>query len=171
MENKSRNPIISVVLPEDTLEKVKSVADASMWSVSATIRNLVNEALIVRNAPPMAEKRFKHPEDFRYARWGDIPLKSAMLMWNEIDCSGVGREPGKVIVVPWPDTKLHSKSLNMSCSHIPLCDSPTTDLMNSLLGTAWGAVVSDGVCPYAMHEALLVIPEYRNYFNDVSGDL
>lgn len=99
--------------------------------------------------------------------FGDIPLKSAMIAWNDLrEDRGT---PGQVMVIPWPDTKA-------ACDHLKLtmtCGAAMTEWRNwskerrllQLFIEAWYIVCGDGVEPKAMHDALMVIPEYRDTWN------
>ena len=99
--------------------------------------------------------------------FGDIPLRSAMIAWNRLD--ETQGKPGAVMIIPWPDEKGYCDlfELTMTCG---ACMSywqsiPKHKVLMQLFIEAWYIVCRDGVSPKDMHEALIVIPEYRDTWN------
>ena len=99
--------------------------------------------------------------------FGDIPLRSAMIAWNRLD--ETQGTPGAVMIIPWPDSKGYCDffKLTMTCG---ACMSdwrniPKHKALLQLFIEAWYIVCRDGVSPKDMHEALMVIPEYRDTWN------
>lgn len=100
----------------------------------------------------------------KYGMFGDIPLKKAMLAWNPNNKYAFG-EPGKVMVIPHPD-KGYCDHFKLVCT-VGACmggwDKITrTERLAHLFIEAWFIVCRDNVSPKAMHDALMVIPEYRD---------
>lgn len=96
----------------------------------------------------------------------DVPLLHAMLCWN------VWKFGGGAIVVPHPDwdnsAGRYSRAVG-ACFADPNENGGDRDWprmtdaarMQHLLAFAWQAVMRDGVTIVDMHNALLVIPEFR----------
>lgn len=103
--------------------------------------------------------------DVQAAPVDDVPLKDAMLAWNNMRDTTSGR-PGAVAVVPWPDKRDLCERLKLTCT-AGACSADWHSLNNraerlcKLFVEAWHIVCRDGVTPKAMHHALMVIPEYR----------
>jgi hypothetical protein len=99
----------------------------------------------------------------------DIPLKIAMLAWNDADGYANGENPGKVVVVPWPDERglcNHLKvSMTAGACYSAWHEWTKTQRLCNLFIEAWFIVCRDGVSPRDMHDALMVIPEYRDTWN------
>ena len=98
----------------------------------------------------------------------DVPLLAAMLTWSRAE------QGGGALVVHHPDAAGLSRAFGRSagaCYGDPLPNAAGHDRdwkrmtdaerMRLLLATAWQAVVRDGVTPSALHEALCVVPEFR----------
>ena len=89
-----------------------------------------------------------------------------MIAWNprfDADPS-YARVPGRVLVVPWPDNTGASTHL-LCTTGACMADWQETSPINRLrmlFVEAWQIVCRDGIDPYAMHVALMVIPEYRD---------
>lgn len=103
-------------------------------------------------------------QNMRDSIFGDIPLKNAMLAWNENNKYAYG-ERGKVMVIPHPDKGY--------CNYFKLANTvgacmvgweklTKTQRLAHLFIEAWFIVCRDNVSPKAMHDALMVIPEYRD---------
>jgi hypothetical protein len=100
----------------------------------------------------------------------DIPLKIAMLAWNDAHygyCNGENK--GKVIVIPHPDERGLCNHLKVSMT-TGACNAgwrewTNTERLCQLFIEAWFIVCRDGVSPRDMHDALMVIPEYRDTWN------
>ena len=98
----------------------------------------------------------------------DVPLEVAMLAWNSQRDNYGGREPGKVMIVSWPDRDHDADKLVNSCL-APFSYWSTMSAAERLLQLyieAFHIVLRDGVSPKAMHAALLVVPEYRESLSD-----
>lgn len=87
----------------------------------------------------------------------DVPLKKAIVAWQTSICSAP-----KVTVFSLDDERPkgfdnHTEAYRTWCQN-------TTDAqrLNMLIADAWRIVCGDCVSPSALHEALLVIPEYRS---------
>lgn len=93
--------------------------------------------------------------------FGDVPLKHAMLAWN---CARSG-DP-RMAVIPHPDmdgwtNRLKLTSTTGACWTI--WGNWTRDQrLTKLYIEAWHIHCRDGVPAKTIHEALLVIPEYRD---------
>jgi hypothetical protein len=105
------------------------------------------------------------PSDYANQR-ADIPLKIAMLAWNDADygyCNGENK--GKVIVIPWPDERrlcdLLKVSMTTGACMTAWHEWTKTQRLCNLFIEAWFIVCRDGVSPRDMHDALMVIPEYH----------
>lgn len=100
--------------------------------------------------------------------FGDIPLKNAMIAWNAMR-DGLHAEPGKVIVIPHPDSCGYCNRLKV-LNTVGACMTEWRRMTKAqrlckLFIEAWYIICRDGVSPKAMHEALMVIPEYRETWN------
>lgn len=90
-------------------------------------------------------------------RGADVPLEKAMLVW-------INRQPGAgAMVVAHPDRDDAGGDFIRSAG---ACTSDWRDMtegerLGNLLAWAWQAVVRDKVDLIAMHNALVVIPEFR----------
>lgn len=105
-----------------------------------------------------------------------IPLKDAMIAFNPVNrfISSRGGEPGQVMVVTHPDT--HQISKHLSDTVAPKWDLDRVDLSKSsreelflrmkLMVEAWHIACRDAVPLANIHEALLVIPEYRDMLSE-----
>jgi hypothetical protein len=106
---------------------------------------------------------------------GDVPLRHAMIAWN------VGKKAwnssgefgdGRVFVIPHPDKyrlddRLGLRRTTGACWVEEWKNASPTERLARLMVEAWHIVCRDGVSLKDMHEALLVIPEYRD---TLSGD-
>ena len=95
-----------------------------------------------------------------------------MLAWNEMSCDPRFWVPGRVMVIPWPDEMGNFGKYKVSNS-VGACftewrNSTTEEAQLKLLAEAWHIVCRDGVDPENMHNALLVIPEYRDLLSGES---
>lgn len=98
--------------------------------------------------------------DTPYHNFGDISLKNAMVAWN---CARSG--DARVAVIPHPDKYDWTRHLKLS-STTGACWTvwgkwTTRQRLHKLYIEAWHMVCRDGVPPKAVHEAFMVIPEYR----------
>ncbi len=92
--------------------------------------------------------------------FGDIPLKHAMIAWN---CARSG-DP-RIAVIPHPDMDSWTDYLKLTCT-TGACWTvwekwTKAQRLQKLFIEIWHIHCRDGVAPEAIHEALLVIPEYR----------
>jgi hypothetical protein len=92
--------------------------------------------------------------------FGDIPLKDAMIAWNPRP-----RGDGRIVVIPYPDHASWTDRLKLSDT-TGACWShwgtwSPQDRLARLLLEAWCITCRDGLEPRAIHEAFMVIPEYR----------
>lgn len=96
------------------------------------------------------------------ARFGDVPLKHAMISWNHRGKTGDGR----IEVIPHPDSHGWHRRLNyMNSTGACWCDWgkwKKRDRLLKLYIEAWHIIARDGVDPEKVHQALMVIPEYRD---------
>jgi hypothetical protein len=98
-----------------------------------------------------------------YKVFGDVPLQNAMIIWNGThDCDD--RRPFGIAVVPHPE-RPESRQWNLqnSCC-APFAEWktwPTGRQLLNLYVDAWHIICRDGITPEMMHDALSVIPEYR----------
>lgn len=95
----------------------------------------------------------------------NIPIASAMLCYNPVFDPPLsdGREPGLAKVVWWPDRAGHSDAYGMT---VGACFSAfgqrdTNGKKFQLLIDAWHAAAFYNVPIENLHQALLVVPEYR----------
>jgi hypothetical protein len=96
--------------------------------------------------------------------FGDIPLKNALIAWNtqwEVE----PWQPGKVVVIPYPDHRDHCSRLKLAnttgACWVQWGEMTNTQRLCKLFIEAWHMVCRDGVEPKTIHEAFSVIPEYR----------
>jgi hypothetical protein len=98
-----------------------------------------------------------------YKIFGDIPLAKAMLTWNSVHHLGPTHPLG-VAVVPHPEPYACRK-WNLQCSSMAAYaywkDLPTDQQLLRLYIEVWHIVCRDLVPAELVHDALLVIPEYR----------
>lgn len=107
----------------------------------------------------------------------DVPLQSAMLLWDDGGDHGHGGNAERTKASASPLILDHSLSADGpenfdnatgACfSHWR--EMPTSEQLAELMRDAWMAVVRDKVDPQAMHHALLVVPEFRAILHP--GDL
>ena len=92
----------------------------------------------------------------------DIPLSHAMIAWNEVR-HGHDDYDGRVKVVLWPDTTDQCRGFicTSGACGAKWHDLNTREQMAALLLCAMETIVFDGLNPRDVHNALLVIPEYR----------
>lgn len=93
-----------------------------------------------------------------------IPIEKAMILWNSKS------EGGGIKVVEHPETNREFRHLHKSGG---ACYSywrkmTTEQLKNRLMVEAWDIAVRDGLDPREIHDALMVVPEYREM---LSGDM
>lgn len=91
----------------------------------------------------------------------DVPIAIAMIAWNWMPPHGDGR----IQVIPWPDTKGWCSRLKLSCTtgacFTGWCDLTEHDQLCRVLIESWGIVVRDKLPLESVHDALLMIPEYK----------
>lgn len=97
--------------------------------------------------------------------FGDVPLKHAMLAWNGVwDARHDDREL-KVVIIPHPDSAGSCDRLRLSNTCCAcFCEWGNMSKLRrlyQLFMEAWYIVARDGVPQQMMHDALMVIPEYR----------
>ena len=97
------------------------------------------------------------------ALFGDVPLRKAMVAWNSVWDDHAG-EPCKVVVIPWPDKDRWCNHLGLAntvgaCSADPKWSD--TETMLNLMVEVWHIACRDRVPLENIHNALMVIPEYR----------
>jgi hypothetical protein len=99
-------------------------------------------------------------------KFGDVPLLHAMLAWNPARCGD-----GRIIVIPHPDEDGWTNRLKLSdttCADWTWWATATKQQrLAKLYIEAWHIACRDGVSIRSIHEALMVIPEYRE---TMSGD-
>lgn len=97
----------------------------------------------------------------------DVPLKRAMLLWNPK--SDEPTEDGRMEVVEHPEkdsrTRTLTRSIGACCAEWAQLN--TMERLVKLYIETWHIACRDGVEPKTIHEALMVIPEYRD---TLSGD-
>ena len=99
--------------------------------------------------------RHKASDPRLYKQWGDIPLRDAMLTWDDCFCSnGMA-----MAVVPYPEP-LNSGFRLENSLHPDRQWSPD-DLIIWLYSEIWGIVCSDLLPLEMVHDAVSVIPEFR----------
>lgn len=96
----------------------------------------------------------------------DISLIDAMILWNpRHENEPIENNDGRVCVVKWPDRPNNQDKLGLIYSNGACfsCWREASDFqrLTKLFIEAWHMVCRDGVHPKAIHEALMVIPEYR----------
>lgn len=96
--------------------------------------------------------------------FGDIPLKIAMVAWNPVRYETMWK-PGKVVIIPWPDEQGWCNRLQVSYTTGACWTAwgqwSKKERMLKLMVEAWHMVCRDDVPPQNIHEAFMVIPEYR----------
>jgi hypothetical protein len=98
--------------------------------------------------------------------FGDVPLEIAMIGWTPTHHSRVG-VPGRVAIIPQNnDRKDYFKWLGVTDSSGAVWsewgEMDTKQRLMKLYIEAWHMVCRDGISPKTMHQALMVIPEYRD---------
>ena len=106
--------------------------------------------------------------------FGDIPLASAMIAWNELNncLEEYGEKPGDIAVIPWPDRSRWCDRLKLqntmgACSGwhpdgFQIKKPSKKEMLLQLYIEAWHIICRDMLNPKDVHEALMVIPEYRD---------
>jgi hypothetical protein len=93
--------------------------------------------------------------------FGDVPLKVAMIAWNY----GPPREDGRIVVIPHPDMEDWTDHLKLTCTTGACWNVwhtwPTQKRLLKLFIGGWHIHCRDGVPMESIHEAFMVIPEYR----------
>lgn len=124
---------------------------------------------------PMKNQETQHPKCqpvgvSSTGLFGDIPLKNAMLAWNPPAWKREGVVPGLVMVIPYDHPAAPEDHLKLimtagaAYSYWHTCTK--TQRLLSLYIEAWHIVCRDGIDPRAMHQALMVIPEYRETLSE-----
>ncbi|HVJ03826.1 MAG TPA: hypothetical protein VM662_16735 [Sphingomonas sp.] len=98
----------------------------------------------------------------------DIPLASAQIIWTLSSEEALpGDPPVKVVGIPGDDDSRYLSSWGA-------CNQDFNDASNDrklalLLSKFVDLTINDGIAPQDVHNALMVIPEYRQSLNDVGG--
>ena len=91
-----------------------------------------------------------------------------MWAWNPKNQGGDGR----IVVLEHPDENHHCDRLELSHTWGACCASwgkaPKQFLQFQLLREGWYMVLKDGITPKDVHDAFMVIPEYREIASDDS---
>ena len=102
--------------------------------------------------------------------FGDIPLKHAMIAWNRADSYPRYFQPGKIMVIPHPDKQglCNHLRLQMTTGACWTAWSKWTKQQRllQLYIEAWHIVSRDGVNQRDAHDALMVIPEFRDTLSE-----
>ena len=89
-----------------------------------------------------------------------------MLAWNSRWDNFAGYLPGKVQVIPNPDDQClcnrHRLANTVGACMYDWAGLTTDQRLAKLFVEVWHIVCRDGVDPQDIHDALLVIPEYRD---------
>lgn len=113
-------------------------------------------------AMPGKEAREEYQKYF-----GDIPLKYAMLAWTPVYNSQIG-VPGRMTIIPRRRTELIDFFKHFGVvNSVGACFTEWTEYTNEerlikLFSEVWHAICRDGVSPEEAHNAMMVIPEYRD---------
>lgn len=94
----------------------------------------------------------------------DIPIANAMLCWT----GGRHGDTPACRIVPHPDERGYSDAYRttVGACFASWSEKDTNGQRLHLMVEAWHAVTFDAVPAQTMHEALLVIPEYRSMLAD-----
>lgn len=102
--------------------------------------------------------------------WGDVPLKIAMIGWTpraRFGLASLTGIPGKIIIIPkhndgrdWFRHFGVTDSTGACWVHWP--EMTAKERLMRLFIEAWHIVCRDGVSLKDVHEAFMVIPEYRD---------
>lgn len=95
----------------------------------------------------------------------DIALADNMLIW---DRSPPDPERPALKVVERGGRDDRSYTCSWGCCNAEFDTADDADKLRMLLAKSISIVIIDRVQPKAIHEALLVIPEYRNAFEDIA---
>lgn len=91
----------------------------------------------------------------------DVPLKHAMLLWNRKDDRPYGDGRMEVIEHPEKDTRTWTLTCSTGACCAEWTQLNTEERLAKLYVEAWHIACRDGVALKTIHEALMVIPEYR----------
>lgn len=90
----------------------------------------------------------------------DIPIQEATILWIPKD------EGGKIKIVRHPETGNKDRGMKSTGACWAVWGKMTTEEQkDQLLIDVRNIVIKDGVDPMDVHQALLVIPEYRKMLN------
>jgi hypothetical protein len=117
--------------------------------------------------------------NIKYAPFGDVPIKFAAIGWNETRPSPMeqyGYERGKIVIIPinlnregkidyWRRLRLGNSTGAVFCEW---GNWTNKQRLLKLYIEAWHIVCRDGLNPKDVHEAFMVIPEYRE---SLSGEM
>lgn len=94
----------------------------------------------------------------------EIPIEKAMILWNPKN------EGGGIKVIRNPERSREFRHLHCSAGacYAYWAGMTTEQRKTKLLIEAWHIAVRDGLDPKEIHEALMVVPEYREM---LSGDM
>ena len=99
--------------------------------------------------------RHKASDPRLYKQWGDIPLRDAMLTWDDCFCStGMA-----MAVVPHPEP--HDSEFKLTCYARPE-GATSKERIIWLYSEIWGIVCRDLLPLEMVHNAVSVIPEFRS---------
>lgn len=97
----------------------------------------------------------------------DIPLAHAMVAWTPKRDSSQHFRPGAIQIIEHPDERDSCQRLGLSCALAACCypwgGMDTAWQLKELLAIGWLVIFDDGLDPQAVHQAFLVIPEYRAF--------
>ena len=92
--------------------------------------------------------------------FGDVPLKIAMIAWNPKPAGD-----GRIAVIPHPDEKGWTNRMDLSdttgACWVQWGTWSNKDRLARLLLEAWSITCRGGLDPRSIHEAFMVITEYR----------
>ena len=102
------------------------------------------------------------------AIFGDIPLKHAMIAWNRADATF--GNPGEIMVIPHPDQRGFCNHFRLqmttgACWTVWARWTKQQRLLQLYI-EAWHIVSRDGVDQMSVHDALMVIPEFRDTLSE-----
>lgn len=100
---------------------------------------------------------------FDFLSMKDIPLKKAIISWNP----GVRNLPeSQEVIVYSAEGEVPAGYSSETNAYFPFRrDVSDAQRLNMLIADAWRISCVDGVSSHVLHEALLVIPEYKEFCN------
>lgn len=101
--------------------------------------------------------------------FGDVPLKIAMIGWTPKGRFGktpLTGTPGKIIIIPKTNDgrdwfRHFGVTDSTGACWVQWREMTAKERLKKLYIEAWHIIARDGVLPEDVHEALMVIPEYR----------